>query len=146
MQPNARGAVLGWLAANVVLGGAAPLFHVQLAGDLMSRELSGIALPPSEVASRVEFAVIGYVLAASATTWFVLLPPPAHRTLIRSGLAGAIVGLVGDGTWNLLNLMNLPRWSLAWSLADTGWHTAIGFVVGMLIFWIASRFEPQNTA
>jgi uncharacterized membrane protein len=124
--------VLSWLAAFVVLFGSNAIFHTFGAAGLYDPYLSGVTLPMAQ-ANPVLVAMVDAVLAA-AMAYFLFSDGralPVRR--LEAAKAGAVVGLVGAWTYNLVNSALIPSWPVVATIVDVAWHVMLGATAGTLM-------------
>ena len=70
-------------------------------------------------------AALLYVGYAAGVTGFVVAPALAAGSLQQAWLAGAALGLVVYGTYDLTNLAVLRGWTTAAAVVDMAWGTVV---------------------
>lgn len=102
---------------------ASRLYRPQL-GELM---MDGFRFAP---------AAIFYLLYVAGIVFFAVQPAWQSGRWTTALLYGALVGLLGYGTYNLTNLATLKGWSLTVTVADMAWGTlatALAATIGFLV-------------
>jgi uncharacterized membrane protein len=147
-RAGARAVIAGWLAAFVVIFASNGLFHTFVAAALYDPPLLGIMRPMAR-ADPFRVALVDVVLAG-AMAYFILRPAarPARPARPRdAAAAGAVVGLVGAWTYNVVNSALIPRWPATAAIVDVLWHVALGAIGGVLLARVHRALaRPQGPA
>lgn len=106
------------------LGKVATSFYRSQLGDMML--------------NRPNFAAAGifYLIYVAGLVYFAVQPYLSGGSLGQAFLAGAILGLIAYGTYDMTNLATLKNWPLAMSLIDMAWGTVLSgtaAALGLLI-------------
>ncbi|HEY0919552.1 DUF2177 family protein [Devosia sp.] len=82
-----------------------------------------------------------YLLYVAGIVMLAIVPALNGGTWVNAALAGAVLGLVAYGTYDMTNLSTLRNWSLTVSLVDMAWGTALTAVSAaggyLLTRWLA---------
>ncbi|MBK9018103.1 MAG: DUF2177 family protein [Saprospiraceae bacterium] len=88
------------------------------------------------------------VVQLEAVLAFVLVYLISSRSSQPTGSfgarTGAALGLATSATWSLANAATFKMWSLALTLGDVAWHTALGALMGWLVVWLWNRLAPKG--
>lgn len=68
-------------------------------------------------------AAVFYLIYVIGVVAFAVLPALEQETWTRAAWAGALLGIVAYGTYDMTNLATLKDWSLAVSIGDWIWGT-----------------------
>ena len=103
-----------------------------VAKSFYQSEVGSLMLPKPNLVA----AAILYVLLAAGLVVFAVLPA---ESLGRAAMAGAFLGLVVYGVYDLTNLAVLSGWTLRLALVDMAWGTvasaaaaSVGYLAGRL--------------
>ena len=114
--------VVAYIVTAVVFLGLDALWLSRFALDMYRREIGGLLLErPSLPVAGVFYLifVLGIVILAIA-------PALASGNGWQGAmLAGAVLGLVAYGTYDITNLSTLKNWSLTVTLTDLAWGTVL---------------------
>ena len=114
--------VVAYVVTAVVFLGLDALWLSRVALDMYRKEIGSMLLErPSLPVAGVFYLifVLGIVVLAIA-------PALASGSGWQGAmLAGAVLGLVAYGTYDITNLSTLKNWSLTVTLADLAWGTAL---------------------
>lgn len=135
-MPPVRAAVLYvltipvFLAVDAVwLGLVAPKFYGRHIGHLMADKINWAA------------ALLFYILFIVGIVVLAVVPAVEKGSLPRAILAGALLGLVAYGTYDLTNLATLRDWPLIVTMVDLVWGTVLAAVVSGASYLIAGKLR-----
>lgn len=141
---RARGFLLLWLAAFVLIFPLNGLVHVGPGAALFDRALVGVAsAAPMREGNPLLAALIDLNLAGAMV---LFLLRGRSRTGADGALIGAVLGLIASGTWNLANLIVVRGWPRSVALGDVAWHVALGAVAGFVLARLAARLTMLSGA
>ena len=124
-----------WIAAYaatlVALGALDFLWLGFIAKSFYQAEVGSLMLSRPNLAP----AAVLYALLAGGLLAFAIVPA---ESLGRAALAGAFLGLVVYGVYDLTNLAVLSGWTLRVALADMAWGTVLSTAAACLGY-LASR-------
>lgn len=109
------------------LGFFAKDFYRKQIGGLMKDDVNWIA------------AAVFYLLFLAGLVVFVITPAVEKKDWIQAAWSGAFFGLVCYATYDLTNLAVAKDWTLAVTLVDLAWGTAIGAAVSAITCAIAAK-------
>ncbi len=111
----------------VWLSRIAPGFYKSRIGDLM------LAQP--------NFAAAGifYLFYIGGIVYFAVAPALHGGTWISAAMAGALLGLIAYGTYDMTNLATLKGWSMSLSIVDMMWGTFLTGLSATAGYLVASR-------
>jgi uncharacterized membrane protein len=113
--------LVAYIATAVVFLGLDAIWLSKVALGMYRRELGDLLLErPNLLIAGLFYAifVVGIVILAIA-------PALTGGGWPQALLLGAVLGLVAYGTYDITNLSTLKNWSMAVTLADLAWGTAL---------------------
>lgn len=129
--------VVAYLSTAVVFFGldfiwlskVAPGFYKSRIGDLM------LAQP--------NFAAAGifYVFYIFGIVYFAVVPALGNGSWTSAAVAGALLGLLAYGTYDMTNLATLKGWSVSLSMVDMLWGTFLTSAAATAGYFAASRLQ-----
>jgi uncharacterized membrane protein len=111
------------------LGLVAPKFYGHHIGHLMADRVNWIA------------ALVFYLLFIVGIVMLAVVPAMEKASMAKAVLAGALLGLVAYGTYDLTNLATLRDWPLIVTIVDLAWGTVLTAVVSAISYVIAGRLR-----
>ncbi|MBN1426637.1 DUF2177 family protein [Candidatus Fermentibacteria bacterium] len=109
------------------LGVVAPRFYGRHIGHLMAEGVNWAA------------AFGFYLLFIAGIVVLAVAPAVEKGSMARAVRAGALLGLVAYGTYDLTNLATLRDWPLIVTVVDMIWGTILAGTVSAIGYWIAVR-------
>lgn len=109
------------------LGKLATSFYKSQLGELM-RERPNLGA-----------AGIFYLLYVAGIVYFAVHPNLLSGSPGQAFLAGAILGLIAYGTYDMTNLSTLKNWPLTLSLVDMAWGTLLTGTAAAAGTWITQK-------
>lgn len=118
--------------------------HGLVMGEYMNRNMAVLGPGLRGDAGGIPILAVAWLLIALGTVYFSVhrAPTPSYRD---SAIAGALVGLLVDGSWNVINKSLVPAWSWSFIAVDVTWHVVHGVAAG-LIFAALMRVRAQAAA
>jgi hypothetical protein len=134
-RPPRHAAPLAWAATAALLFVGNALFHGVVARELLDRELAGVVTPFREL--RDPLYPLGLAACHGAAIVWLLLR--GARGLGDGAAVGGAISLLVYGSWNVINLEVLPRWSVGVAAWDSGFHLLHGALAGAAGAWAYAR-------
>jgi uncharacterized membrane protein len=128
--------VIAYIATAVVFLGLDFLWLSQVATGFYRSRIGDLLLAePNFVAAGLFylFYVVGIV-------YFAVMPALSGGTWIHATIAGAVLGLIAYGTYDMTNLSTLKGWSLTLSLVDMAWGTFLTATAATAGYFVTARF------
>lgn len=113
------------------------VFHRVIAPDFFDARLFGLAAPIRQL-DPVCPAIV-YFMTSASMVWVTSRAPAGPSRFKTAILAGAAVGALTFGTWNLVNYGWIPGWPLSVVVIDTSWHVIAGSMSGAILAWALPR-------
>jgi uncharacterized membrane protein len=113
--------VVAYIVTATLFLGLDALWLTQIALGMYRRELGDLLLAQPNLA----VAGLFYLLFVAGIVLLVVLPALDGGGWPAALWMGALLGLVAYGTYDITNLSTLKGWSLALSLTDLAWGTAL---------------------
>ena len=111
----------------VWLGLVAKNFYKSQIGFLMRSDINWTA------------AILFYLLFIVGLVLFVIAPAVEKGSWMYALLFGAFFGFITYATYDLTNLATLKDWPLLVTIVDLAWGTALGALVSVITYTIASK-------
>ena len=111
----------------------APGFYKSRIGDLLLAE-------PNYTA-----AGLFYLFYIAGIVYFAVVPAFNSGNWTTAMLAGAMLGLVAYGTYDMTNLATLKNWSLTVSLVDMLWGATLTSAAATIGYLVAARIVTGTT-
>ena len=111
----------------VWLGLVAKNFYKSQIGFLMRSDINWTA------------AILFYLLFIVGLVLFVIAPAVEKGSWMYALLFGAFFGFITYATYDLTNLATLKDWPLSVTIVDLAWGTALGALVSVITYTIASK-------
>ncbi|KQU54326.1 hypothetical protein ASG72_01355 [Bosea sp. Leaf344] len=103
-------------------------FYVARMGDLLLPE------------PRLGIAALFYLVYVAGIAWFAILPNLASGSVLAALLAGAGLGVLAYGTYDITNLSTLRGFPVSVALTDLAWGTVLTAVSAAGGLYIATRW------
>ena len=129
--------VVAYIVTAVVFLGLDALWLSQIALGMYRRELGTLLL------DRPNLVVAGlfYLLFVIGIVVLAIVPALNGGGWVTALVAGAVLGLVAYGTYDITNLSTLRNWSLTVTVADLIWGTALTAVSATVGYFVVSWFK-----
>lgn len=82
-------------------------------------------------------AAIFYLFYIAGLVGFAVLPALNAQSWLWALLAGAALGLIAYGTYDMTNLSTLKGWTLSISLIDLAWGAFLSGLSALAGYWLA---------
>jgi uncharacterized membrane protein len=128
---------VAYIVTAVVFLGLDALWLSQIALGMYRRELGTLLL------DRPNLVVAGlfYLLFVIGIVVLAIVPALNGGGWVTALVAGAVLGLVAYGTYDITNLSTLRNWSLTVTVADLIWGTALTAVSATVGYFVVSWFK-----
>src|SRR3569833_1867772 len=129
--------VVAYIVTAVVFLGLDSLWLSQIALGMYRRELGTLLL------DRPNLVVAGlfYLLFVIGIVVLAIVPALNGGGWVTALVAGAVLGLVAYGTYDITNLSTLRNWSLTVTVADLIWGKALTAVSATVGYFVVSWFK-----
>ena len=129
--------VVAYIVTAVVFLGLDALWLSQIALGMYRRELGTLLL------DRPNLVVAGlfYLLFVIGIVVLAIVPALNGGGWVTALVAGAVLGLVAYGTYDITNLSTLRNWSLTVTVADLIWGKALTAVSATVGYFVVSWFK-----
>lgn len=82
-----------------------------------------------------------YLLYVAGIVYFAVQPALVSGNWTTAAIAGAILGLIAYGTYDMTNLATLKNWSLTLSAVDMAWGTVLTSFSAVVGYWVAEKLS-----
>lgn len=124
--------VYGWLASAAAFLALDALWLSQMTPRLYRPALGHLLAEKANFAA----AAIFYVLYVTGIMVLAVAPAFEKGGLAKAALAGAIVGLMAYGTYDLSNHATLKDWPAKITIIDMAWGTVLTCLSASVGFWV----------
>ncbi len=121
-----------WAVTAVFLLAVDAVWLGFVAKDFYRRELGDMMLEQV----RFGIAALFYVFFAAAIVLLAGAAGLRAESLATAAVYGAVLGLAAYGTYDITNLATLKGWSVAMSLVDMAWGTALTSASAVVAFLV----------
>jgi len=121
-----------WAVTAVFLLAVDAVWLGFVAKDFYRRELGDMMLEQV----RFGIAALFYVFFAAAIVLLAGAAGLRSESLATAAVYGAVLGLAAYGTYDITNLATLKGWSVAMSLVDMAWGTALTSASAVVAFLV----------
>ncbi len=128
--------LIAWVSAAIIFGVADAIWLSQ-AGPRIYRPMIGEIMHDGV---RFAPAIVFYALYISGLLYFAVMPALERESLTKALAAGALLGLVAYGTYDLSNHATLKVWPTKMTLIDMAWGTFASGLTAVGAYWITQRF------
>lgn len=113
----------------VWLSRVATTFYKSRIGDLMLEQPNFMA------------AGLFYLFYIFGIVYFAVVPAVQGGTWLSAAIAGALLGLIAYGTYDMTNLATLKGWSVSVSVVDMLWGTVLTGVAATAGYLVTVRMQ-----
>ncbi|RYE08858.1 MAG: DUF2177 family protein [Hyphomicrobiales bacterium] len=129
--------LVAYVVTAVVFLGLDYLWLTKIALGMYRRELGGLLLEQPNLV----IAGVFYLLFVVGIVVLAIHPALGGGGWLTALLLGAVLGLVAYGTYDITNLSTLKGWSVAVTVADVAWGTALTAVSATIGYWVVSALN-----
>ena len=127
--------VVAYLATAFVFLVLDFLWLTRVASGFYRERLGGLLLEQPNFAAAGAF----YVIYVAGIVYFAVSPALQAGSWTTALMAGAVLGLVAYGTYDLSNLATLRNWSLTLTIVDMIWGAALTAIAATAGYQAAAR-------
>ena len=129
--------VIAYVATAVTFLGLDFLWLGTIATGFYRSRIGGLLLDqPNFVAAGVF-----YLFYVAGIVYFAVQPAMVSGSWTTAALAGAILGFIAYGTYDMTNLATLKNWSPAVSAMDMAWGTVLTSLSAVVGYAVAQKFS-----
>lgn len=88
-------------------------------------------------------AGIFYLFYVAGIVYFAVQPALVTGNWTTAAIAGAILGFIAYGTYDMTNLATLKNWSPIVVIVDMAWGTVLTSVSAVAGYWMAQKFSSS---
>lgn len=124
------GTAIAFLGLDFIwLGTVATGFYKSRIGELLLNQPNFVA------------AGVFYLFYVAGIVYFAVQPALVSGNWTTAAVAGAILGFIAYGTYDMTNLATLKNWSPAVSAVDMAWGTVLTSFSAVVGYWVAQKFS-----
>jgi uncharacterized membrane protein len=112
----------------VWLGTVATGFYKSRLGDMLLAQPNFVA------------AGVFYLFYVAGIVYFAVQPALASGSWTNAAIAGAILGFIAYGTYDMTNLATLKNWSPLVSAVDMAWGTVLTSFAAVVGYFVTQKF------
>ncbi|MGF0539093.1 DUF2177 family protein [Agrobacterium sp. ES01] len=128
--------IIAYVSAVIVFLGADYLWLSKIAIGFYRSRVGDLLMAQPNFAAAGAF----YLAYIVGIVYFAVVPALNSGTWVTAAVAGALLGFIAYGTYDMTNLSTLKGWSLSVSLIDMAWGTVLTGVTATVAYLVASRF------
>jgi len=129
--------VLAYLGTVVAFLGLDFLWLGTVATGFYRSRIGGLLLDqPNFLASGVF-----YLFYVGGIVYFAVQPALTSGNWATAAIAGAILGFIAYGTYDMTNLATLKNWSPVVSAVDIAWGTVLTSFSAVVGYWVVQKFS-----
>lgn len=127
--------VVAYVAATVIFLGLDYLWLSRVAIGFYRSHIGDLLL------AQPNFMAAGlfYLFYIAGIVYFAVAPALNNGTWMTAAMAGALLGLLAYGTYDMTNLATLKGWSLTISLVDMAWGTFLTASAATGAYFVSSK-------
>ncbi|MGE0233697.1 MAG: DUF2177 family protein [Flavobacteriaceae bacterium] len=131
---------IAYLAAAVIFLGADFVWLSRVASGFYRERIGGLLLDQPNFAAAGAF----YLFYIAGIVYFAVAPALAGGGIATSVIAGALLGLLAYGTYDMTNLATLKNWSATVAMVDMAWGTFLTALSAGTAYLVVSRLFPTG--
>jgi uncharacterized membrane protein len=85
-------------------------------------------------------AAIFYLVYVAGVVYFAVMPALNGGGWTQAAIAGAILGFIAYGTYDMTNLATLKNWPIIMTVVDMSWGTILTSFAAVMGFFITQKF------
>ena len=125
--------VIAYIATAIVFFALDYVWLSRVAFKFYRSEIGHVLLDKPNLAPAGSF----YLFYIAGIVYFAVNPALAGGSWTQAMVAGAILGLIAYGTYDMTNLSTLKGWSLNISLIDLAWGGFLSGISALAGYWVA---------
>jgi uncharacterized membrane protein len=129
--------VLAYLGTAVAFLGLDFLWLGKIATGFYRSRIGSLLLDQPNFVAAGAF----YLFYVAGIVYFAVQPALVSGNWTTAAVAGAILGFIAYGTYDMTNLSTLKNWSLTVSAVDMAWGTLLTSFSAVVGYWVAQRFS-----
>lgn len=131
--------LLVWLLSYVAIFACNGIFHIGLAASFFDEHLHHIGgIKMMKDANPAPLFVLDLIIVFGMS-YMICMAGIMEMNMRKAAITGALINLISSGAWNLANAAMFD-WPVIVTVSDIAWHTILGALGGILIFWLSRRF------
>lgn len=128
--------LIGYLATAAVFFGLDFIWLGKVATSFYRSKIGELMLDQPNFAAAGLF----YLVYVAGIVYFAVMPALNGGGLAAAVLAGAMLGLIAYGTYDMTNLATLKGWSVSMAAVDIAWGTFLTGLAAGAGFLVVSRW------
>jgi uncharacterized membrane protein len=85
-------------------------------------------------------AAVFYLVYVAGVVYFAVMPALNGGGWSQAAIAGAILGFIAYGTYDMTNLATLKNWPIIMTVVDMSWGTILTSFAAVMGFFITQKF------
>ncbi|MCB1475185.1 MAG: DUF2177 family protein [Rhodobiaceae bacterium] len=132
--------VVAYVVAAIVFLGADFIWLSRVANGFYRQHIGSLLLDQPNFAAAGAF----YLLYIAGIVYFAVAPALAGGGLTTALIAGALLGLLAYGTYDMTNLSTLKNWSVTVAVVDIAWGTFLTGLAAVVSYYAVARLFSQG--
>lgn len=132
--------VVAYVGAAIVFFAIDYVWLTRIAFDFYRSEIGHVLRDEPNLAAAGAF----YLFYIGGIVYFAVGPALANENWMQALFAGALLGLIAYGTYDMTNLATIRDWSVKVTVIDTLWGAALTGTAATAGYFAARLFSGQN--
>lgn len=129
--------IVAYIATAVVFFAIDYVWLSRIAVDFYRSRMGDMLLAQPNLAAAGLF----YLIYVAGIVYFAVAPALSSGTALSAFAAGAILGLIAYGTYDMTNLATLRNWSMAVTVVDIAWGAFLTGTAAAAGYMVAMHFS-----
>ncbi|EKF41288.1 DUF2177 family protein [Nitratireductor indicus] len=129
--------IVAYIATAVVFFAIDYVWLSRIAVDFYRSRMGDMLLAQPNLAAAGLF----YLVYVAGIVYFAVAPALSSGTALSAFAAGAILGLIAYGTYDMTNLATLRNWSMAVTVVDIAWGAFLTGTAAAAGYMVAMHFS-----
>ncbi len=129
--------IIAYIATAVVFFAIDYVWLSRIAVDFYRSRMGDMLLAEPNLAAAGLF----YLVYVAGIVYFAVAPALSSGTALSAFAAGAILGLIAYGTYDMTNLATLRNWSMAVTVVDIAWGAVLTGTAAAAGYMVAMHFS-----
>ncbi len=127
--------VIAYVSTAIVFLGIDAIWLGRLATNLYRGWIGDLLLEQPNFAAAIAF----YSVYVAGIVYFAVIPAINGGGWTQACIAGAVLGFIAYGTYDMTNLSTLKNWSLMMTVVDIAWGTFLTSAAATVGFLVTQR-------
>lgn len=132
--------IVAYIVAAVVFLGTDFIWLSRVANGFYRQHIGALLLDQPNFLAAGAF----YLFYVAGIVYFAVLPALAGGGAMTALVAGALLGLLAYGTYDMTNLSTLKNWSVTVAVVDIAWGTFLTGVSSLVAYLAVTRIATSG--